>query len=50
VSGGWTLPLLFLLAVALVATIPAITLARPTFVEDELAGPAPTARECAGRA
>ncbi|MCX5064768.1 MFS transporter [Micromonospora lupini] len=36
-SGGWTLPLLFLLAVALVATIPAITLARPAFVEDELA-------------
>ncbi|MGC5284727.1 CynX/NimT family MFS transporter [Micromonospora sp. DT231] len=37
VSGGWALPLLFLLAVALVATIPAITLARPAFVEDELA-------------
>lgn len=37
VSGGWTLPLLFLLAVALVATIPAITLAKPAFVEDELA-------------
>jgi MFS transporter, CP family, cyanate transporter len=37
VSGGWTLPLLFLLAVALVTTIPAITLARPAFVEDELA-------------
>jgi CP family cyanate transporter-like MFS transporter len=36
-TGGWTLPLLFLLAVALAATIPAITLARPTFVEDELA-------------
>ncbi|MEU8419634.1 MFS transporter [Micromonospora sp. NPDC048835] len=36
-SGGWTLPLLFLLAVALVSTIPAITLARPAFVEDELA-------------
>ncbi|MEV4822604.1 MFS transporter [Micromonospora sp. NPDC049274] len=36
-SGGWTLPLLFLLAVVLVATIPAITLARPAFVEDELA-------------
>ncbi|MCG5439225.1 MFS transporter [Micromonospora foliorum] len=36
VSGGWALPLLFLLAVALVATIPAITLARPAFVEDEL--------------
>lgn len=50
VSGGWTLPLLFLLAVALVATIPAITLARPAFVEDELAPLAPTTRECAGRA
>jgi CP family cyanate transporter-like MFS transporter len=36
-SGGWTLPLLFLLVVALAATIPAITLARPAFVEDELA-------------
>lgn len=36
-SGGWTLPLLFLLAVTLVATLPAITLARPAFVEDELA-------------
>jgi CP family cyanate transporter-like MFS transporter len=42
-SGGWTLPLLFLLAVSLVATVPAITLARPGFVEDELARPpAPT--------
>lgn len=36
-SGGWTLPLLFLLAVILVTAIPAITLARPAFVEDELA-------------
>lgn len=36
-SGGWTLPLLFLLAVALATTIPAVTLARPAFVEDELA-------------
>ncbi|RFA10799.1 MFS transporter [Subtercola boreus] len=36
-SGGWIVPLLFLLAVALVATIPAITLAGPAFVEDELA-------------
>lgn len=36
VTDGWTLPLLFLLAVALMATIPAITLARPAFVEDEL--------------
>ena len=37
VSGGWTLPLLFLLVVALAAIIPAITLAKPSFVEDELA-------------
>ncbi|OIH94173.1 MULTISPECIES: CynX/NimT family MFS transporter [unclassified Curtobacterium] len=37
VTGGWTLPLLFLLVVALVTTIPAVTLARPAFVEDELA-------------
>ncbi len=37
VTDGWTLPLLLLLAVALVATIPAVTLARPAFVEDELA-------------
>ncbi|GAA0225614.1 CynX/NimT family MFS transporter [Cryptosporangium japonicum] len=35
-SDGWTLPLLFLLAVALVAAVPAVTLARPTFVEEEL--------------
>lgn len=35
-SGGWTLPLLFLLAVTLAAAIPAVTLGRPTFVEDEL--------------
>jgi CP family cyanate transporter-like MFS transporter len=37
VSGGWTLPLLFLVAVAMVACIPAITLPRPAFLEDELA-------------
>lgn len=37
ISRGWTVPLLFLLAVTLVATIPAITLSRPAFVEDELA-------------
>ncbi|EXG81137.1 CynX/NimT family MFS transporter [Cryptosporangium arvum] len=48
VSDGWTLPLLFLLAVALVAIVPAFTLARPTFVEDELAPP--VLRECTGRA
>ena len=35
-TDGWTLPLLFLLAVALATTIPAITLARPAFIEDEL--------------
>lgn len=35
-SDGWTLPLLFLLAVTLAATIPAVRLGRPTFVEDEL--------------
>src|SRR4051812_47547270 len=45
VSGGWTLPLLFLLVFALVATIPAITLAKPTLVADELAPPAPTTPE-----
>ncbi|USX53765.1 hypothetical protein [Lentzea sp. HUAS12] len=37
VSGGWTLPLLFLLAVILVTAIPVVTLAKPAFVEDELA-------------
>ena len=36
VSSGWTLPLIFLLVVALLATIPAFTLARPALVEDEL--------------
>ncbi|MBY6683049.1 hypothetical protein HQ312_18495 [Rhodococcus sp. BP-316] len=35
-SGGWTLPLLFLLAVASLATIPATTLAETAFVEDDL--------------
>jgi CP family cyanate transporter-like MFS transporter len=50
VSGGWTLPLLLLIAVALVTTIPAITLARPTFVEDELAPPSTTTPERAGTA
>jgi len=48
-SGGWTVPLLFLIAVALLTTIPAITLVKPAFVEDELAPPAPTTQECAGR-
>ncbi|GAA1491766.1 CynX/NimT family MFS transporter [Curtobacterium herbarum] len=37
VSGTWTLPLLFLIAIALLAVVPAITLARPGLVEDELA-------------
>jgi CP family cyanate transporter-like MFS transporter len=36
VSGGWTFPLVFLLAVALITLVPAIMLARPAFVEDEL--------------
>ncbi|MFD9701612.1 CynX/NimT family MFS transporter [Lentzea sp. NPDC059081] len=36
-SGGWTVPLLFLLAVILVTAVPAVTLAKPAFVEDELA-------------
>jgi len=44
VSGGWTVPLLFLLGVILVTTLPAITLARPAFVEDELDHLAPTSR------
>lgn len=35
-GGGWTVPLLFLLGIALMAAIPAATLARPAFVEDEL--------------
>lgn len=35
-SGGWTLPLLLLLAVSLVAIVPAFTLAKPAFIEDEL--------------
>ncbi|KQO05426.1 ABC transporter permease [Agreia sp. Leaf244] len=35
-SDGWILPLLFLVAVALVAILPAITLAKLAFVEDEL--------------
>ena len=39
VSGGWNLPLVFLLVVALVAIVPAVTLAKPAFVEDELGRP-----------
>ena len=44
VSRGWTVPLLFLLGVILVTTLPAITLAKPAFVEDELDHLAPTSR------
>ncbi len=36
-SGGWTAPLVFILIVGLTAIVPAIMLARPRFVEDELA-------------
>jgi CP family cyanate transporter-like MFS transporter len=36
-TGGWTLPLVFLLAISLVAIVSAVILARPAFVEDELA-------------
>jgi len=35
-SGGWTVPLIFLLAISLVAVVPAIALAKPVYVEDEL--------------
>lgn len=44
VSGTWTLPLLFLIAIALLAIVPAITLARPGLVEDEARPVAQTAR------
>ena len=37
-TAGWTLPLIFLLCIALLASAPAIMLARPVFVEDELEG------------
>jgi len=36
VSGSWTAPLIFLIALVLVALIPAIVLARPRMVEDDL--------------
>lgn len=36
VSGGWTMPLLFLLATSLVTLVSAVQLARPALVEDEL--------------
>jgi CP family cyanate transporter-like MFS transporter len=35
-GGGWTLPLLFLLGITLLAAIPAVTLRRPAFVEVEI--------------
>jgi CP family cyanate transporter-like MFS transporter len=35
-TGGWTLPLVFLMAVSLVAIVSAVVLARPGFVEDQL--------------
>ncbi len=37
VSGGWTAPLVLVLAVTLVAIVPAVLLRTPSFVEDELA-------------
>jgi CP family cyanate transporter-like MFS transporter len=36
-SGGWTVPLLFLLATSLLGVWGAVVLARPAFIEDELA-------------
>jgi CP family cyanate transporter-like MFS transporter len=36
-TGGWTVPLLFLLATALVAAISGAMLTRPRYVEDDLA-------------
>jgi CP family cyanate transporter-like MFS transporter len=36
-SGGWTLPLLFLFTVSLVAIVGAVVLSRPGIVEDQLA-------------
>lgn len=42
-TGGWVAPLLFLAAVSLVALIPAVLLAKPGYVEDELASVAPSA-------
>lgn len=37
VSGGWTVPLAFLLATTLLTLVSAVMLAKPGFVEDELA-------------
>lgn len=36
-TGAWTMPLLFLLATSLVGLVPAVVLAKRSFVEDELA-------------
>jgi len=36
-SDGWTVPLIFLLATALVGSVTAVMLARPRFIEDDLA-------------
>lgn len=36
-SGGWTVPIVFLMATCVIALIAGLTLSRPIFVEDELA-------------
>lgn len=36
-SGGWTVPLLFLLCTGLVATVSGLLMTKPVFVEDEIA-------------
>jgi len=36
-TGGWTLPLVFLLATTLAAIFGAVVLSKPAFVEDQLA-------------
>ena len=36
-SGGWSIPLVFLLATALVGSVTAVMLAKPRFLEDDLA-------------
>jgi CP family cyanate transporter-like MFS transporter len=44
VTGGWTVPILFLVAISLCAVVAGVLLARPRFVEDEVArrpSPAP---------
>ena len=37
VTGGWTLPIVTLLAVSLLSIVPALFLRRPVMLEDELA-------------